>query len=255
MSARETPFAVRYLLSSSYGNDSVALIQWAHEQGLRAVTVVYCDTGWASPKWPERVERGEAFAQKCGFHTISQRSVGMEELVRIKKGWPGNAQQFCTAHLKGLPFLEAADRLDADYSAVVMIGKRRAESVARRDTPEFVDASEYHSGRKVWHPLYQHTDAERNALLERAGFEVLPHRSLECNPCVNANRGDIQRLTAGEVARVSRIEVHIGKPMFRPKRFGAVGIYGVREWAFKGRDEGKFEDEESACAGLFGCGL
>ena len=222
---------------------------------MRAVTVVYCNTGWGSPGWPQRVERGEKLAESYGFHTMQQRSIGMEELVTIKKGWPGNAQQFCTAHLKGLPFIECADRIDINCEAVVLIGKRRAESPKRKNTPEFIESSEYHSGRKVWHPLFMHSDEQRNELLDRAGFEPLPHRSLECNPCVNANRGDIHRLTAGEVSRVSALEVKIGKPMFRPKRFGAVGIYGVREWAFNGRDKGTFEDEESACAGLFGCGL
>ena len=62
-----------------------------------------------------------------------------------------------------------------------------------------------------WHPLYLHTDAERNALITRSGFEPLPHRSLECNPYVNANRQDFLRLTPGEIERVNELEVEIGK--------------------------------------------
>jgi 3'-phosphoadenosine 5'-phosphosulfate sulfotransferase (PAPS reductase)/FAD synthetase len=138
------------IISSSYGNDSVALIRWAHEQRLPDVEVVYCDTGWASPTWAERV-------------------------------------------------------------------------------------------------------AKMSSL--RAGVEVLPHRSLECNPCVNANRQDFLRLMPGEIDRVNDIEVEIGKPMFRPKRFGVLGIHGVMVWAKEGRNRQSIEDEEEACAGLFGCGL
>ena len=242
------------IISSSYGNDSVAMIQWAHERALPDVTVAYCDTGWAAPYWPQRVERGEALAHSYGFEVRRLKSLGMAELVRMKKGWPGNGQQFCTAHLKGLPFLQWADEADPACRATVLIGKRRAESEKRRDTPEFIEASEHHGGRRLWHPLYLHTDEEHNALLASAGFESLPHRSLECNPCVNANRADFQRLTPGEIERVNDLEAEIGKPMFRPKRFGAVGIHGVIKWATDGRDRKSFDDEEAECASLFGCG-
>lgn len=246
---------IQHVISSSYGNDSVALIQWAHEVNLPNVTVAYCDTGWAAPNWPQRVIAGERLAASYGFQTRQLKSIGMAELVRIKKGWPGNGQQFCTAHLKGVPFLEWIDEFDTARTSIVLIGKRRAESEARKNTPEFIDASEYHGGRKLWHPLHAHSDGDRNALLSRAGFEVLPHRSMECNPCVNANRGDFLRLTKGEIERVNDLEAEIGKPMFRPKRFNAMGIHGVIVWAKDGRTRAKIEDESEDCASLFGCGL
>lgn len=243
------------VISSSYGNDSVALIQWAHETSLPDVTVAYCDTGWSAPWWPQRVINGERLAARYGFKTVICKSLGMAELVKMKKGWPGNGQQFCTAHLKGLPFLQWIDEVDPECKAVVLIGKRRAESEKRKNTPEFIESSEHHGGRRIWHPLYLHTDEQRNDLLARAGFDVLPHRSLECNPCVNANRDDFKRLTAGEIERVNDLEAEIGKPMFRPKRFNAMGIHGVVMWAKSGRDRGSIEQEESDCASLFGCGL
>ena len=249
------PEAAMSVISSSYGNDSLALIQWAYEAGLQNVTVAYCDTGWASPDWPMRVDKCEAFAKSRGFATVRCKSIGMAELVKIKKGWPGNGQQFCTAHLKGLPFLTWIDETDPEYKAVVMIGKRRAESEARKNTPEFIENSEHHGGRKIWHPLYLHTDEQRNELVKRAGFEVLPHRSKECNPCVNANRDDFLRLTPGEIERVNDLEVEISQPMYRAKRFGAMGIHGVVTWAKSGRDRGSIQEETADCDSLFGCGL
>jgi 3'-phosphoadenosine 5'-phosphosulfate sulfotransferase (PAPS reductase)/FAD synthetase len=243
------------VISSSAGNDSVAMIQWAIENKVENLHVVFSDTGWLAPGWIQRVERIHAWAESNGIQTHIIKSIGMEELVRIKKGFPGNAQQFCTAHLKGIPFLEWIDEADPECKAVVMVGKRRDESPDRADTPEFVHGSEYHGGRKLWHPLYLHTDEQRNELLHRAGFDPLPHRSLECNPCVNANRADFLRLTPGEIERVNDLEVEIGKPMFRPKRFGALGIYGVIAWAKDGRERGDIDEENAQCAGLFGCGL
>lgn len=243
------------VISSSHGNDSMALIQWAHETGLPDVTVAYCNTGWGAPGWPQRVDRGDALAKSYGFSTVHCISIGMPTLVRERKGWPGNGMQFCTTHLKIIPFLEWIDAADPGCKALVLIGKRRAESEARKNTPEFVESSEIHGGRKVWHPLFAHSDEERNVLLSRAGFDPLPHRSKECSPCVNANRSDFLRLTPGEIERVSDLEAEIGKPMFRPKRFNAMGIHGVIKWAKDGRDRGSIDDEENDCASLFGCGV
>jgi len=246
------------IISSSYGNDSIALIRWARDNDLPDVTVAYCATGWAAPDWLERVERGEDFARSLGFKVVRIQSMGFEDLVRMKKGFPANQYQFCTAHLKGIPFLNWIDEIDPKREAVVLIGKRRAESKKRANTPEFL-ISEYHGDRKVWHPLYKHTDQQRNYLLDTARFEVLPHRSQECSPCVNANRSDFLLLTKSQIERVSALEVEIGKPMFRPKRFGAVGIYGVMAWAKYGKNNKNLLDEElledEGCGSPFGCGL
>lgn len=243
-----------YVISSSYGNDSTALIQWAHERGLEGVTVAHCDTGWAAHNWAQRVEKGRALAVKYGFKVATCQSKGMEQLVRDRKGFPGNGMQFCTTELKIMPFLDWIDSVDPDCKATVLIGKRRAESNARKDIPETYE-SEIHGGRTVWHPLCAHSDEERNELLMRAGVEILPHRSRECHPCVNANRQTFLSLTSGEIERVNALEVEIGKAMFRPKRFGALGIYGVIAWAKDGRNRGSIEDEKAECASLFGCGL
>lgn len=247
-----------FVISASYGNDSRALIQWAREACLGAldrVVVAYCDTGWASPTWESEVVVGESLAAAAGFEHVRIANEGFAELVRRKQGFPGNQQQFCTAWLKGFPYLEWLDRVDPDRTAVTLVGKRRAESRARADTPEWVQSSEYHGDRPLWHPLYAHDDAMRDALLARAGLAPLPHRSLECNPCVNANRGDILRLTPSEVARVSALEVEVGKPMFRPKRFSALGIHGVVVWARHGKNHEADVDDEVACFIGAGCGL
>lgn len=78
-----------YVIFASYGNDSIALIQWAHERGLRNVWCVFNDTGWALDWWiNERVPKGEALAQTYGFKTARTESEGMIALVKRKKGWP-----------------------------------------------------------------------------------------------------------------------------------------------------------------------
>lgn len=231
-------------ISSSYGNDSCALIRWAHDNGADLadeVFVVFIDTGWSSGEWPARVAELELWVAALGFTPVRiDPAVKFEELIAHKKGFPNQRYQWCSAILKGLPFLGWIDEQDPEAKAVVMIGKRREESDERANTPEYVEASEYHGGRRLWHPLYLHDEAARDALLLSAGIVPLPHRSQECAPCVNANRADFLILTESEIARVEALEAKVGKPMFRVKRYksklypnGAKGIRQVMQWAHK----------------------
>lgn len=250
---------MKHVISASYGNDSMAMLQWAHEHCIQDVTVAYCDTGWAAPGWELRVAEGEALAQRLGFKTVQLQSMGMEALVKMKSGFPMHGQQFCTAWLKGLPFLQWIDDMDPECSAIVMIGKRRVESEGRKGTPEWVEASEYHGGRKVWHPLYLHSDDTRDALLRRACVEKLLHRSDECSPCANANRGDLRRLSGRQIGKLAALEEAVGQPMFREATHGgAQGIEQAVRWAkySPGQYKPGIDDLfEVGCGSPFGCGL
>lgn len=250
---------MKYAISASYGNDSMAMMKWAADLGLNGVTVAYCDTGWAAPGWESRVEEGEDLARRLGFETVRLQSMGMEELVRMKQGFPGHGAQFCTAWLKGLPFLQWIDDADPEREAIVMIGKRRAESEDRKDTPEWVEKSEYHGGRKVWHPLYLHSEEQRDDLLLRAGVAKLPHRSDECSPCVNANRLDLRRLSGRQISKTAALEAEVGQPMFRAaKHAGAQGIEQVIQWAKYSPGQYRSGQDDLfviGCGSAFGCGL
>lgn len=244
--------SVRHVAFASYGNDSIALLQWAAENNLKNVTALFSDTGWAATLWGERIEQAEKWVRGLGFQTARTSSMGLEQLVRSKKGWPRQGMQFCTFSLKIEPAMRWLDENDPDKEAICMVGVRREESQARRAFPRVTEESPNHGGRELWAPLVSHTTADRDALLARAGFEPLPHRSMECFPCINSNRSDL-RLLAQDPARIAQIAAiehdmgHTanGKPrtMFRPYRhMGAVGIQEVVRWAVA--DHGKFAVEE-----------
>lgn len=248
------------VISSSYGNDSMALIQWAYENNLFDVVVVFIDTGWANKNWSKRVKRGEWFARSCGFETVTIKpEIQFKELMKLKKGFPNQRFQWCSGILKGIPFLNWVDEIDTERNAVVLVGKRREESKERAGTPGYTNESEYHGARTLWHPLFKHTDNDRNALLKRAGFEVLPHRSMECSPCVNANAGDFRELSQDDIDKTNELELAVGKTMFRPQRHnGAAGIIEVVKWAQYG--QGKYTPGQNdlfsmGCGSPFGCGL
>jgi 3'-phosphoadenosine 5'-phosphosulfate sulfotransferase (PAPS reductase)/FAD synthetase len=256
-----------FLVSASYGNDSVALIQWCWEFGLSNIAVLYADTGWAHPAWNERVDKCETWVRTFGFIPFRTSSIGFENVVREKKGFPRQGIQFCTQLLKTEPLSKLQSKLDPEKQATVIIGKRRAESANRANTSEFIFEHPYHNGRAVWHPLFEHSDEERNALLNRAGFDELPHRSDECWPCINANKSDLKRIATEDPARINQIEsleremglTSKGKPrtMFRPYRYrGATGIRAMIRWAETERG-GDFDDGTGRdCAeSAAGCGL
>jgi 3'-phosphoadenosine 5'-phosphosulfate sulfotransferase (PAPS reductase)/FAD synthetase len=239
---------VNYVLFASYGNDSVALIQWAHEQGLQGLHVAYSDTGWAAPWWADRLAAGEAWAQSLGFATHRIGSEGMHGLVRRKKAWPrggGGKYQFCTEALKERPAVEWMAQHDPAREATCMVGVRRAESANRANWPEWTQSSEKHDGRELWAPLVRHTDAMRDALVARTPLPLLATRSKECWPCANANKGELKHMDGPSIARVQLIELEAGingkgnaRVMFSPARHGgAVGIAAVVEDAKRNTDD------------------
>lgn len=253
---------MKYVIFASYGNDSVALIRWAKENNLEDVCVLYSDTGWSSSEWDERVKGMENWVELLGFKTARTKSMGLEALVRQKKGWPRNGMQFCTLHLKIIPAMQWLDENDPDKIATCLVGVRREESQNRRSFPKFQISSPNHGGRPLWAPLATLTAEQRDALLLRAGIEPLPHRSMECFPCINANRADLRLLAqdSERVEKIASIENDMGvsskgkkRTMFRPYRhMGAVGIHEVVRWAQS--DRGGFTPDDEECETGY-CGI
>jgi 3'-phosphoadenosine 5'-phosphosulfate sulfotransferase (PAPS reductase)/FAD synthetase len=172
--------------------------------------------------------------------------------------------QFCTVELKIKPALTWLDLNDPECQATCLVGVRRAESVNRRNFPERIESSANHGGRPLWAPLVDLSNEQRDELLARAGYEPLPHRSMECFPCINSNRRDLRVLAddPDRIAKIERIEDEMGttkkgKPrtMFRPYHYmGATGIRQVVQWAEAERgkftlDDGTGEECETGYCG------
>jgi 3'-phosphoadenosine 5'-phosphosulfate sulfotransferase (PAPS reductase)/FAD synthetase len=236
------------VIFASYGNDSVALIQWAYERKLTGVHVVYSDTGWGAEWWAGRVDQAEAWVKALGFVPSRTNGEGMAALVARKKAWPrggGGRFQFCTEALKKEPARLWLDLHDPEKQATCLTGVRREESANRRDAPEHVESSENHGGRELWQPLVRHTESERDALVNKTPIPLLPFRSKECYPCVNAGKGELKLLDAEALGRVHKIEVFSGinskgnaRVMFSPSRHnGAIGIHAVVEDAKHSMDD------------------
>lgn len=248
-----------FVVFSSYGNDSIALLQLLSEYRLpaqRRVSVLYSDTGWADPAWTSRVAEAEEWATSLGFQTHRTESLGFEALVRQRKIFPRGQAQFCTSVLKILPAQRWLDDNDPDKQATCLNGVRRAESLRRRDTPIFVPISDAHGGRSLWSPLAEFSDEDRDALIVRTGFEPLPHRSMECSPCIFANRADLRKVSEERIDTIRTIESDLGgRTMYRPKAYaGAGGIDEVIKWAKSERGQYKAPEEHEADCDSGFCG-
>ncbi len=254
---------VRFIVRSSYGNDSVALIQWAHENALDGVTVLYSDTGWARRWWQtERVPEMEAWVRTLGFTAARTASPGMEAIVRRQnRGWPSRLAQFCTDELKIAPSMAWLAQNDPDRHAIILVGVRREESEHRKAAPLYRINSPNDGGRCMIAPLVEMSEADRNALLARAGVEPLAHRSEECR-CINSAKADIRRYDEADIAEIERIEREAGftskgKPrtMFRPNKFrGATGIRQVVDWAHSAHGKYEAPEPEDENASMCGAG-
>lgn len=249
-----------YVVFCSYGNDSIAMLQLLVEYQLqkqKKICVLYSDTGWADPAWGDRVERGEEWATSKGFHCFRTTAMGFTDLVRQKKVFPRGLMQFCTSELKIYPAQRWLADNDPKKQAVCVNGVRRAESQRRANTPVFVPVSDAHGGRALWSAVAEFSNEDRDAMIAKAGFEVLPHRSKECSPCIFANRKDLRQVPPCRVDEIRALEEQLGdgRTMFKPKaKGGAIGIDEVMRWAWS--EHGKYSpldnDVEDCDSGFCG---
>jgi 3'-phosphoadenosine 5'-phosphosulfate sulfotransferase (PAPS reductase)/FAD synthetase len=257
---------MKYVIFASYGNDSMALIQWAKNKGLEDVAVLFSDTGWAKDGWMDHVELCELWVHSIGYTSYRTASIGFEQLVKNTGMFPRQGIQFCTLNLKIKPALDWLESNDPKKMATCLVGVRREESENRKNFPEFVDVSPNHGDRMCWAPMVDVKEEERNALIRQAGFDPFPHRSMECFPCINSNRADLKLLAKDEsrIAKIEKFEKEMGmtkttnkpKTFFRPYRhMGATGIRQVVKWALAGHgkfslDDGTGNECESGYCGL-----
>ena len=252
------------IIRSNFGDESIALTQWVFEAKLKA-TVVYVDTGFAASSWEARIALGQVHAKNCGFpfeRIVSK--ISFEEAVLGRDSFPSVKFQWCTGLLKGLPFLDWLELNDSNAEAMILIAKRRAAALNHEHLPEWIERCEFHNDRTVWHPMIDVSDEDRNALLKRAGFIPLGHRSLECQPCVNSSKADCQRLNSPESKkdkhRLENLQKEIGIVWIPETEYNSESkeavVQSENENNKNKAQEFKFLDLfYRSCGNHFGCGL
>lgn len=237
------------IIFGNYGNGTLALIQWAFENKVPHVFVVSVDTGWAATSWNAHVERAKNYAKSFNFNVLELKSkASFDELVRDRNDFPSPKFQWCPLLLKGMPLLDWLDRIDPRCEATILLAKRRAGARRNHDLPEFIERSEHYGERCIHYPLFQHDEAAYQALITRTGFTALPHRSLECAPCIHSQNLDFQRLADEDIHKLRQLEIELDKPMF------AQPIVDVVAGARAANVAHPTHSDPQGCADPYGCG-
>ena len=233
---------MKYVILGNYGNNTIALMQWAVAQQLTETTVVSVDTGWGGSNWQKRISIGESLATKFGFTPIRLKSlVPFAGLTKDRGQFPSQKYQWCASMLKGLPINDWLDNNDLAGSATILLGRRQDESRAQANLEEWVEKSEFHGGRRIWYPLYNKTRQYRDELILAAGFDVLAHRSLECEPCIYSTQADFTRMDHQDIKKTTKLEKVLGKSMFSLAELkGDHDLQDVVTWA-------KAQDDNLTC--------
>lgn len=237
-----------FIIIGNFGNPTIALLQWAIEQKLNPTYVVSVATGWASEEWQKRVQEAENYAKNNGFSIERlQAQPAFSELVHERKHFPSQKFQWCATFLKGLPINDWLDKIDPRCQTTILLGKRRLDTRAYADLPEFLEASEHFGQRKVWHPLVNCSDQEFIDLIRRSGFSLLTHRSLECDPCIHSRGNDLNRLSSTSIIKTKNLEKELNITMFTKDIETMVTDAKLNETSLK-------DMFTMGCGSPFGCG-
>lgn len=242
-----------YIIFGNYGDNTIAVLQWAFLRQLQPVTVVHIETGWGATAWLLRVTKGLALAQKYNFAIQALKPAEcFEKLIQDRGSFPNAKYQWCATFLKALPLLTWLDQVDPGCMATIVLGSRRVDSRARSHLQEFVKESEYYGGRDLWFPLYNTTNQERAFLLEQVGFKELQTRTLECNPCIHARYNDFSEVDNNRLQQIHELELDLSQTMFQAD-YPDMNIFEVAQKACVS-PTATLEGFDLGCGSRFVCG-
>lgn len=121
---------MKYIVTFSGGKDSLATIIWAKEN-LPDFDVVFCDTGWESPKTYAHIKEVEAWIGKSFITLKSKNFTDLIDLFIKKKRAASTKARFCTEEMKSKPMIDHVLGLNSDIT--ILQGVRNEESESRRN--------------------------------------------------------------------------------------------------------------------------
>lgn len=241
------------ILIANFGNDSLGLIQYVVRLQLKEVVVVSVDTGFGNPVWQERIVQAQDWVSSLGFTSVRlQPKLDFAKLVQAQGEFPSTRFQWCATYLKGDTLRAWLSETDPLKTATVLLARRRSQSPQFSDLPEFVEGAEEFADRRIWHPLINTDEKQLQGLVRQTPFAWMPHRSLECDPCVNSDAADVLRLSTDLIERVSRLETLMQEPFLPELYQGETSLKAALPNLKPGKSRFLFD---MGCGSPYGCGL
>lgn len=245
---------MKYLVTFSGGKDSLATIIWA-KKNLENFDVVFCDTGWESPKTYAHIKEVEAWIGKSFITLKSSKFEGLIDLFVKKKRAASTKARFCTEELKSIPMIDYVLTLNDDVT--IIQGVRNEESESRRmlkmhdeyfkfyfEPYGYTVAKEgkpakpkYHTHNKknvisfvdkftvdVLRPIIKMSAAEVFEYIFASGIKANPlyyegFSRVGCFPCIMCTLSEIRLIAENYKERIDEIrafEKQIGRTFFPP---------------------------------------
>lgn len=226
-------------------------MQWLIEKQVSNIHFLSIDTGFAEPAWSTRLSSCADYAasHQVTVHFVRSK-INFSDLVISRNQFPSPKFQWCASFLKGLTLLSKLDELDPDCTATLVFGKRRLDARRLKELPEFEVDQDFYEGRTLWHPLYLLENEEFFELIRRTGFQVLPHLSRECSPCIHQKKEELNLLSPDSTHRLEHLENQVKDYLFGEP------ILEARKCGVSGSDEKipNLERFAQGCAQIWGCG-
>jgi 3'-phosphoadenosine 5'-phosphosulfate sulfotransferase (PAPS reductase)/FAD synthetase len=238
-----------HFIIGNFGNNSIALAQWAINQCLDNTKFIYVDTGFAAFGWDARVQQCSAYLNSKGIETVCLQAVNtFAEMVLDRGQFPSQKFQWCAGFLKGLALNDYLDSVDPECTSLLLFGKRKLESRANLLLNERVEESEHYNQRSLWYPLLSSTNQEFEALLLESGLEKLSSRSLECEPCIHSNAANFKTMSLTDIERLDALEKKLSTSMFTHP------IYQMHQQSQDTKLQSSMEQFDMGCGSVWGCG-
>lgn len=244
-----------FFIFGNYGDNTIAALQWAHNQRLLPLTVVHVDTGSGTSCWQQRVDKGQMLAKQYGFNVKTLYSgQNLLNLAQDRNSFPSAKYQWCPTFLKALPFLAYLDEIDPSCEGIIILGARQQDSRLRQHMAEFIPESEHYGDRKVWYPLYQFKQLQRDELILAAGFEIMNSRSLECMPCIHSSVADLKALSKEKIEKIHQLETSFNQTLFA-SRYPSLTIKQVINLEESTAEAHlQLDNADRGCGSFYACG-
>jgi hypothetical protein len=250
-----------HILITNFGDDSIALIHWAYQNRLTDLHILSIATGWEDKSWGLRIKQAQEWINNLNipYEHLIPKTLFSDNVI-ARKRFPSKKFHWCPSFLKGMALLDWLDENDPECSSTILLAHRSSMS-KNQVVGEYIEEHEHYDDRKVWFPLHQASNEDRNKILLETPFPPLNHRSLECQPCIYNSYSDFKRMSHDDAQKASALENKVQSAMFNPIDYnGAKSVLEIKEKITTKEILPKstktyYDDFATSCSWSYGCGL